>query len=416
MQPAILNRTAQPQPAGISRQRLRVLSISSVFPNTRDPGHGVFVRSRLQALSAGADITVIAPVPLIDYSKGIGAMPAGIPKVTVDGSLRVLHPLWLYPPLGSAINVPLLFLRLLGPVSKIVEAESIDVIDAHFGYPEGVAAAMLAAITGVPFVVTLRGNETMHAKYTLRRRLMSWMLRRADLVIAVSDRLRNFAISLGTEPKRAVTIPNGVDTSVFYPRDRQEVRRKLGLHSHTRIILSAGSLIERKGHHCVVAILNRLTARGEKVRLLIAGGAGREGHYEDQLREQTIHLGLQDRVQFLGHVKGPAMAELMSAADVLCLASSREGWPNVVHEALACGTPVVATDVGAIPDMLASDRLGAIVPVNNPDRLAQALQAALDRRWDHEAIAEFGQLRCWSQVADEVLKAMETIARNGGGK
>jgi glycosyltransferase involved in cell wall biosynthesis len=111
-----------------------------------------------------------------------------------------------------------------------------------------------------------------------------------------------------------------------------------------------------------------------------------------------------------------ALAELMSAADVFCLASSTEGWPNVVNEALACGTPVVATDVGAVRQMIDSDRYGSVVPVRDGEALAEALRAALTGRWDHEAISARGRSRSWSLVAEEVLEQMRAVLAERSGK
>jgi glycosyltransferase involved in cell wall biosynthesis len=144
-------------------------------------------------------------------------------------------------------------------------------------------------------------------------------------------------------------------------------------------------------------------------QLLIAGGPGPEGQYENYLRNLVAHHGLTESVRFLGAVPAATMAEIMSASDVLCLASTNEGWPNVVHESLACGTPVVATDVGAVPAMLDEGRYGMVVPVNDPLSLKQALEEALAKHWDRPAIAAWAQNRGWSQVAAEVLEEMQVM-------
>jgi hypothetical protein len=240
----------------------------------------------------------------------------------------------------------------------------------------------------------------------LKQFWMSWALRRADRVIAVSDGLRRLAIDLGVDPRRVRTVPNGINDDVFYRRDRLGCRARLGMAPGERIILSAGDLAELKGHHRIIAAVKSLNDRGVPARLLIAGGVGRSGRYAETLHRQVAAAGLADRVTFLGEVTQDALAELMSAADVFCLASSTEGWPNVVNEALACGTPVVATDVGAVPQMVVSDQYGFVVPVHDATALAEALGTALTGRWDHEAIAAWGRSRSWSQVAEDVLDQM----------
>jgi glycosyltransferase involved in cell wall biosynthesis len=140
--------------------------------------------------------------------------------------------------------------------------------------------------------------------------------------------------------------------------------------------------------------------------LAIAGGRGPEGAFEEQLRAMAAEQGMEDQVRFLGAVSADTLAELMSAADVFCLASTNEGWPNVVHEALACGAPVVATDVGAVPEMLPGTQYGTIVPVNDQAALEFGLERALCARWDRDAISAWGRARSWSQVAREVLGSL----------
>jgi glycosyltransferase involved in cell wall biosynthesis len=144
------------------------------------------------------------------------------------------------------------------------------------------------------------------------------------------------------------------------------------------------------------------------VQLAIAGGAGPEGNCGPEIRRAISAASLQN-VRLLGPVSAVEMAELMSAADVLCLASTREGWPNVVNEALACGTPVVATDVGAVADMLPDPRYGLVVPVNDQAALDGAVRQAIQMDWDRSLIAAWGQRRSWDQVAREVLEEMRSL-------
>jgi glycosyltransferase involved in cell wall biosynthesis len=308
--------------------------------------------------------------------------------------------------MGGVINSGFLFLRLLPLVRSLRREFPFDVIDSHFAYPDGIAAAMLAQVFGCPYVITLRGNETMHSGFRWRGRAIRWAIRRASRIITVSERLREFAIECGARPQNVCTIPNGVDTAVFHPRGTSAVRAGLGLGSDAPLVLSAGYLIERKGHHRVMHALRQLRDSGVPPHLVIAGGPGGEGRYEPVLRALTDELSLTDRVHFTGPVSQQRMAELMSAANVVCLASAREGWPNVVNEALACGSPVVATDVGGVPDMLPSDRYGIVVPVDDAGALERALERSLALRWDREAIAAWGMSRSWELVAGEVLNVL----------
>lgn len=396
---------------------IRVLSLSCAYPNPAEPELGLFVQRRLQYLARFVELKVVAPVAALDYASPSGQkrfIDRHCPASRQDGVVPVIHPRWAYPPFGGALNSLFLFISLIRPIARMRREFPFDVIDAHFGYPTGIAGALLSATLESPFTITLRGNETMHGRDPFCRWLLGWAIRRAARVFAVSERLRQFAIALGADPAKVVNVPNGIDGSIFFPRDRLECRRKHGLPLDAKIILSAGYLIERKGHHHVIAALSSLLRQGITARLVIAGGPGREGRFENKIRALVQDLGLGQVISLAGQVAPDAMAELMSAADVLCLASSREGSPNVVLESLGCGTPVVATDVGGIPEIIASDNYGFVVPTNNVDALRDALHRALQKEWDRAAIACCGRSRSWDQVANDVYKQMRELVEETG--
>lgn len=388
---------------------MHVLSLSCVFPRPGLPNFGIFVRRRLEGLARRVDLRVIAPVGVLDYAHPEGTPLGnwGLPRGWSDGPLEVWYPRWLYPPGGGFLNPILLSSQLRRPLEALRRSFPFDLIDAHFGYPDGIAAGKLAQSLGVPYMVTLRGNETMHCENPRVRSQLASALRGAARVVTVSEALREFAISLGVAAEKVRTIPNGIDRTVFYPRDRRASRHKYGLGPDERIVLSAGYLIERKGHHHVVEAVADLHRRGLPSRLLIAGAEGREGSFGQQIRDAVERNGIASHVLFMGELTPDALAEVMSAADVLCLASSREGWPNVVHETMGCGTPVVATNIGGVPDMLACGDRGTIVPGNQPKVLSNALFEALQRDWDRESISRWAHSRDWENVADEVLSEIQ---------
>jgi lipopolysaccharide exporter len=403
--------TALPAAAEEKPPGPRVLSLSTEFPNPSEPGKGLFVRARLAAIRSRACLLVVAPVASLDYANPGRDLFAArrIPVQRQEGRLHVLHPGWIYPPYGGWTNAFFLFARLLPMLRRLRSQHGFDVIDAHFAHPEGIAAVLLGWFLRRPVLVTLRGVELRYARQRSKRFWMSWALRRADRVIAVSKGLRELAIDLGVDPQRVRTVPNGINADVFFRRDRVQGRARHGIGPDEHVILSAGDLAELKGHHRAIAAVKALEDHGVCARLLIAGGIGRSGRYAESLRRLVAESGLDDRVAFLGEVTQEGLAELMSAADVFCLASSTEGWPNVVNEALACGTPVVATDVGAVRQMIVGDQYGSVVPVDDAGALTNALRAALAGGWDHRAIAAHGASRSWSQAAAEVLDEVQAI-------
>ena len=202
-----------------------------------------------------------------------------------------------------------------------------------------------------------------------------------------------------------------VSMRILCIRNYAGVRQKLGIGPNTQVILSAGELIEAKGHHLIIRSVRALADSGHNATLLIAGDVARGGRaFNQELRRLVQELGLEDRVRFLGWCDRDRMAALMSAADVFCLASFSEGWPNVVNEALACGAPVVVSRVGAVPQMIPNDRYGLIVPPRDQNSLTSALLQALGKKWDRAVISEWGRSRCWEQVALEVLELLESVS------
>lgn len=403
----------QPGPLGqepgggvpVCPQRLKVLSLCGTFPNPCEPNLGPFSRARLAGLADSVDVKVIAPIAPFDFDNparcGLGLR--SVPLSRQDGRLEVLHPAWVYLPGNLAVNGICLAASLVPVVARLRRTFRFDLIDAHFAHPDGVAGWLLARLFRCPLVIRLYGNELVNSHHRFRRLLIGFALRRATRLVAVSDELRDLAISLGADPRKIRVIPNGVDASVFFPRRRRASER--------RLIVAAGRLVESKGHHHVIAALRILRERGIDAELIIAGGAGRGlPSTERHLRKLVTGHGLDSRVRLLGWIPPEQLADWMSAADVFCLASRHEGCPNVVIEALACGAPVVATDVGMVRRLVPSDRYGLLVQAGDPLSLAAALERALKQGWDREAIAAWGQSRSWTDAAREMQEQLLVAA------
>jgi len=388
----------------------KILSLSTVFPRPEEPSFGVFVERRLSALASLMDVRVVAPVPVLEMRGGRLRISAfRLARFDQKGPLMVERPRWLYPPGIGAVHAWCLAARLAPFLQRLAARFPFELIDAHFGYPEGAAACRLAARLRKPFTVTLRGNEPAHAASPSRRAQMAEAFRKAAAVIAVSGSLRDFAVSLGADSSSCVVIGNGVDTSVFYPRSRPEARARLGMAEDRIHLLSAGYLIPRKGHHRLAALLPRLHEAGIAADLWVVGGPGREGDARAELDRVIRDNGVARFVHIVPPVSPETLAGYMSACDLFCLASSREGWPNVVHEAMACGAPVVATRVGAVEDLVAGEEIGVVVPAGDDHRLLEGLIRAARSRYDREAIARRAAARSWKQVAQEVQNVFETI-------
>ena len=388
--------------------RRRLLVFSTVYPNAAQPHHGVFVRERMRGLPPEVEVTVVAPVPWFPFVSGLrpGYRP-WVPREEMQDGVRVLHPRFLsVPAVFKCLDGLFLFLGALPAVWRLRRAFRFDAIDAHFIYPEGVAAALLGRVFRVPVLITLRGLLPLLVPYALRRPQLRWALGRAARVIAVSESLRDDAVALGIARERVRVIENGVDPDLFRPLDRQEARRSLGLPADGPLLASVGTLSPRKGFHLVIEALPELARRFPGIRYAVVGGAGAEGAQEDELRSLAQRLGVADRVIFAGPQEREALAAWYSAADLSVLASAHEGCPNVVLESLACGTPVVATPVGDVPRILDRLEVGRVVE-RELSALTAGIAEALEQPWDRGRIRARIEERTWQAVGREVMEEVE---------
>ena len=389
-----------------------MLVFSTVYPNAAQPHHGVFVRERMRGLPSDVEAVVVAPTPWFPFVAGLrpGFRPV-VPREEVQDGVRVLHPRFLsFPGFFKCLDGVLLALGSLPALLRLRRtfrrSFQFDAIDAHFVYPEGLAAALLGGLFRVPVLVTLRGMLPLLVPYRLRRPQLRWALRRADRVIAVAEPLKSDAVALGIPPERVRVIENGIDAGLFRPHERTAVRRALGLPEGGQILVSVGTLAPRKGFHLVIEALPALVERFPEIRFAIVGGAGAEGAMEQELRSLAERLGVAGRVIFAGPRNRSELAAWYSAADLSVLASAHEGCPNVVLEALACGTPVVATPVGSIPEILANPDAGLLVERTVPALMA-GIAAALSRSWDREKVRARVADRTWQAVGLEVMEEIE---------
>ena len=361
---------------------LRVLLFSTLYPSSTRPQHGIFVETRLRELlrSGEVEVRVLAPVPWFystDPRHGEQARMAATPAQENRHGIEVLHPRYaLIPKVGMTLAPLLLALACVGPIRKLLrEGYDFDVIDAHYYYPDGVAAAWLARHFGKPLAITARGSDlNLITQYALPRRMMQWAARRAQASIGVCKALVDVLRAWQIEPRRLHVMRNGVDLQRFKRQPRGETRQALGLaDGEGPLLLSVGHLIERKGHHLVIEALAALLPTQPQARLVIIG----EGVERAALEALALHLGVRDRVTLTGALPQAELPRWYSAADVLVLASSREGWANVLLEAMACGTPVVATRIWGTPEVVASADAGCLVDERSGAALARGVQRLL---------------------------------------
>jgi len=290
-----------------------------------------------------------------------------------------------------------------------LKRQGARLIDAHFTYPDGEAATRLGRWLDLPVTLTLRGTEVPHSKNPALRPHLSRTLQAAARVFSVSDSLRCLAIELGADPETTEVVGNGIDTERFHLVSRAAARARFGLPDSAKVLISVGGLVERKGMHRVIEVLPALLKRHPGLHYLIVGGASPEGDNRAELTAQVARLGLGDRVHFLGALPSDELKWPLSASDVFVLATRNEGWANVFLEAMACGLPVVSTDVGGNAEVVCRDELGTIVPFGDSLALQQALDAALNKEWDRCAILDYAHDNQWDKRVAQLLSAFDDI-------
>lgn len=393
--------------------KVRLLVFTSLYPNAAQPRHGLFVEERLRHLveSGRVSATVVAPVPWFPFRSamfGAYAAFASVPEREERHGITILHPRYpVIPKLGMSV-APFLMVRALLPVLRRLKAKGpgFDLIDAHYFYPDGVAAARLGAAIGKPVVISARGSDvTWIPRYRRPRRQICWAARAAAAVVTVSQALKDSLVALGVNPGKIVVLRNGVDLDRFGPRDRPSLRAGLGLHGP--VWLTVGNLIELKGVNIAVEAL----AQVPDATLLIAG----EGPQEQDLRQLVKRLGLDSRVRFLGAVPHAQLCDYYNVADAVVHASSREGMPNVVLEAMACGTPVIATSVGGIPELINAPEAGELMQARSAEALVQAWHALQARSPSRLATREFAQRLGWPPVIEAQCALYASLLSAGAG-
>lgn len=348
----------------------RIVTFTSLYPSSAQPTRGLFVHDRMHRVAArgGFAWQVVAPVPDVVWplrTAGWRRWRATPLRESWEG-VEALHPRWRHWPGMIRRQARAMADGVRATVAALAAREPI-VIDAHYLWPDGVAAAAVARELGVPYTLTARGTDVnVLAQQPALRAKIAAAAATAFGCFAVSGALATrFADAVGLPPDRVEVVRNGVDLDRFRPGDARAARAALGLPRDGFLALCVGRLVAGKGFATAAQAMSALPADAR----LVVVGEGPERAAIAAAAPSTIFLGPQP----------PARVALAcQACDVLALPSEREGWPNVVTEALACGLPVVATSVGGVPEILGEAPppwLGALCPVGDHAAFGRAFAA-----------------------------------------
>jgi glycosyltransferase involved in cell wall biosynthesis len=378
--------------------RLKVTLVTPIFPIPAQPYRGHSEYEIILALTKRADVNVICPFPRYPkwfqptYDHRHPDLSYSPPGVTA----RYFE----YPALPGVTRCinGLVCARYLEPYFR----ECMPDVACNFWlYPEGYATVAVARRLGIPAVIGSIGSDLNRFVDPASRWLTRLAMKRATFVVTKSEHLRQRAIQMGVSADKVRTIRNGCNPGVFHLRDRSAARAQLAIDDKAELVLFVGRLDTAKGIEELLEAFASLASHRPNLRLAFVG----DGPGGDHLRSKTKHLALEDRITLNGACSSQEVAHWLAAANVLALPSYNEGYPNVVIEALSCGRPVIATNVGGILELV-NDESGILIAPRDSRALAAAIEKAMDRRWDEHSISEQFR-RGWDEAADELLGICE---------
>jgi len=389
---------------------MKLLTITSLYPNHVENNLGIFIETRLNYLREKyPDIahTVIAPVPWFPFTHkkfGQYAKHAQVEKFEHCNGVDIYHPKYLVIPKIGMTVTPFFMAFSMGLLLRKLKKNNIsfDIVDGHYFYPDGVAIALVAKWFKYPFTITARGTDlNLIPQYKVPRKLIQWAANKANHCITVCAALKDVLLELGISDSKISAMRNGVNLERFSPsKNRTELRQLLNIKDTT--LISVGYLIERKGHHLIIEALKSLP----DVNLVIIGS----GPWFEKLSKLAEQHGVAERVKFTGSLPQDKVADYFRAGDIGMLASSREGWANVLLESMACGTPVVATKVWGTPEVVASKDAGVLVE-RTSESIAQGVKTLLEQKIDRDKTRAYAEQFNWDETSDAQYQLFNDIIR-----
>ncbi len=390
---------------------LRVLTLSTIFPNVEQPTFGVFVESQTLALAArsGVEVRVVNPIPIPPFPLSLHSRYRELRKLPREETwkgLCVARPLVkIVPGVSGRINPALLVHAVRGTIRRWwQEGFNFDLIDAQFFYPDGPAAAQLGDEFNVPICIKARGADIHYwgSRRGCRRQILEAAVKAGRLLSVSKSLCRNMA-ELGMDAEKIAVHYTGCDLDRFLPGDRAAGKAKLGVAGP--LVVSLGALIPRKGHALVIEAMAELPG----MTLLVVGA----GQDHAQLTELVCARGLEGRVRLLGNLPHAQLPGILAAADVMALASESEGLANAWVEALACGTPVVTPNIDGAPEVIDRPEAGRLLQVRTPAAIAAAIRAIMADPPSPSAVRACAERFTWQRNAVELQQHLECVVGLG---
>lgn len=392
---------------------LKIAIISHLFPTPRNCSRGVYVYEQIRSYPDIINASVFHPVSLTP-PKHVFLNSAGAVR---DWAIDICHQLREKSPSVQRIPYPappkglieflepfIIAIAIVFPIYFSKRRKDIHIIHAHFLFPDGVVGSFLTKLLGKKLVITIHGSDInqIRSKSKTVQKLGVFALKSANKIIAVSSDLKTKIMSLGIDSDQIEVIPNGVDLEKFH------FKRSNGIKSLVKQLLFIGYLRNIKGVDILIEAIALVKKNGtDGFKLIIVG----EGPLQNDLLSQASDLGIGDCIEFIGAVPHATIPQLLKSSDLLIIASRNEGWPTIINEAFSCGTPVVATRVGGIPEAIPDERLGLLAEKENPVDLAEKISLALDKEWDIAYLRDRAIQYSWKSVAEKVVSVYYEVLK-----
>ena len=389
---------------------MRILFFSNAFPNPLSPRQGTFNRLFIRTLAEDHVVRVVSPIPWTQELKALLKRQGKVSRhklFLVDG-VRVEFPrYWYTPKVGRKYYAEFMYRSCRKIMSRLISQYQPDVLVSYWSHPDGEVTVRMAQQAGIPSVVMVGGSDllVLAQQGRQRREAIFNVYHQADAVVAVSKDIAKELIAGGISTEKVHVVRRGVDSEIFHSGDKQQARKELSLNQKDKILVTAARLEPVKGMKHLIDASQILKQRGLSHKCYILG----DGALRTELSKQIENLGLQDCVKLVGSRNQGELATWYQAADLFVLPSLSEGIPNVLMEAMSCGSRFVATQVGGIPE-IADPNFDRLVPPANSQAFADAIEESLqlpdypEQRWFTP--------QSWAESGNQFTKVMQSVCEN----
>jgi glycosyltransferase involved in cell wall biosynthesis len=391
---------------------MRVLFVTELWP----PHGGSFVFEQVKSVASHVSVTVVVLIPhppnLSRYRSQRSRFANKSEAPELEHTISVYYLRYrTIPELGKYLNSAQAFRALARFLRR--HNEQFDLVHAHFAYTTGFAAVRAGRNFSLPVMVATYGSDinfyTKRTPQNFAAALFTiWALRHATAITALSKDLAAKIAALGISHRQITVIPLGIRETIFFPRgEKTMLRRQLQLPTAGPLFLFAGNWVPVKGLNYLFEAFARVCQQLQEAKLIMIGS----GELQPLLKRQAQKIGIVNQIIWIGQKAHAEIPLWMSAADFLVLPSLSEGYGLVALEALACGTPVIASRVGGIPEILTSNDFGILVPPRDSEALARAMLEAAGRKWEMKKLVDYAHAHTWSKQTQDLLKLYQNVMK-----